>query len=49
MSEILIYTTELEEEFENETVWLNQSQLAKLFNQTKQSISLHIKNCCKEG
>lgn len=32
-----------------DTVWLNQSQMALLFNQTKQNISLHINNCFKEN
>ncbi|WP_425639114.1 RhuM family protein [Algoriphagus yeomjeoni] len=35
--------------FEQETVWLSQDQMASLFNQTKQNISLHINNCYKEG
>ena len=34
---------------EDETVWLSQAQMAMLFNQTKQNISLHINNCFKEG
>ena len=29
---------------ENETVWLSQQQMAKLYDTTKQNISLHIKN-----
>lgn len=33
---------------EDETVWLSPYQMAKLFNQTKQNISLHINNCFKE-
>jgi hypothetical protein len=33
---------------EDETVWLSQQQMAILFNQTKQNISLHIQNCFKE-
>src|SRR5699024_5092668 len=36
-------------EFEQDTVWLSQNQMADLFNQTKQNISLHINNCYKEG
>ncbi len=32
-----------------ETVWLTQGQMQKLFNQTKQNISLHINNIFKEG
>ncbi|MEE9430373.1 MAG: hypothetical protein V3V16_04990, partial [Melioribacteraceae bacterium] len=52
-NKIEIYQTEdkqmeLSVNFENETVWLSQLQLAKLFSQTKQTISLHINNCYKE-
>lgn len=53
MNKIVIYKTqdkktEIEVQFEGDTVWLNQMQMAALFNQTKQNISLHIKNCFKE-
>jgi hypothetical protein len=53
-NEIILYrpneTTEhIEVRIENETVWLNQTQMAMLFGQTKQNISLHINNCFKEG
>ncbi|MHA7128627.1 hypothetical protein [Algoriphagus namhaensis] len=41
--------TQIEVKFEQETVWLSQDQMASLFNQTKQNISLHISNCYKEG
>ncbi|UZD23553.1 RhuM family protein [Algoriphagus halophytocola] len=41
--------TQIEVKFEQETVWLSQDQMASLFNQTKQNISLHINNCYKEG
>jgi len=48
-----IYKTEqgadLAVRFEKDTVWLSQMQLALLFEQTKQNISLHINNCFKEG
>jgi hypothetical protein len=52
MNEIVIYKTldkktEVEVQFEGETVWLTQAQMASLFNQTKQNISLHINNCFK--
>ncbi|MCW2119394.1 RhuM family protein [Flavobacterium sp. 7A] len=40
--------TEIKVQFENETVWLSQGQMAALFMQTKQNISLHINNCFKE-
>ncbi|WP_251178064.1 virulence protein RhuM/Fic/DOC family protein [Adlercreutzia agrestimuris] len=32
-----------------ETVWLNQDQMALLFDTTKQNVSRHIGNCFKEG
>ena len=53
MSEIIIYKTkdrktQIDVKFENETVWLTQQQMANLFGQTKQNISLHINNCFKE-
>lgn len=40
---------QIEVKFEEETVWLTQQQMALLFGQTKQNISLHINNCYKEG
>lgn len=54
MPEIIIYKTsdnevEIKVQIDNNTVWLNQLQMATLFNQTKQNISLHINNCFKEG
>ena len=53
MNEIIIYQskdkkTQIDVKFEHDTVWLTQQQMAKLFGQTKQNISLHIKNCFKE-
>lgn len=39
----------IEVRLEDETVWLSQQQMASLFQQTKQNISLHINNCFKEG
>lgn len=52
-SKIEIYKTdhgtEIEVQFEEDTVWLSQQQLAELFQQTKQNISLHINNSFKEG
>ena len=35
--------------FEGDTAWLSQSQIAKLFQTTKQNISLHIRNIFGEG
>lgn len=40
---------QLEVMFEQDTVWLNQQQIAELFRQSKQNISLHIGNVFKEG
>ncbi|MBL7861881.1 MAG: virulence protein RhuM/Fic/DOC family protein [Cyclobacteriaceae bacterium] len=53
MSGIEIYQThdrhtQIEVKFEGDTVWLSQQQMAMLFKQTKQNISLHINNCFKE-
>ena len=39
----------LQVEFDGETVWLTQHQMAALFDSTKQNISLHINNCFREG
>ena len=52
--DIIIYQsddglTHIDVKIENETVWLNQSQMAELFQTTKQNISYHIGNCFKEG
>ena len=53
MKEVIIYKTkdnktQIEVRFDNDTVWLTQQQMAELFRQTKQNISLHINNCFKE-
>ena len=53
-NEIIIYrpnevAEHVEVRLENETVWLNQIQMAMFFGQTKQNISLHISNCFNEG
>lgn len=40
--------TQIDVKFEGDTVWLNQQQMADLFKQTKQNISLHVSNCFKE-
>src|SRR4030042_4682120 len=52
--QILIYQTEggqtkIEVRLEGETLWLNQAGLAKLYQTTKQNISLHINNIYDEG
>lgn len=52
-SQIVLYQTpdgqtKIEVKLQNETVWLNQTQMAELFQTTKQNISLHIKNIFSE-
>lgn len=54
MNEIVIYqgpdnTTQIEVQFDNETVWLSQSQLVDLFLSSKANISEHIANIFKSG
>ena len=54
MDKIILYTTtdgkaNIKLYARNDTVWLTQSQLAELFNTSKQNISLHINNILKEG
>lgn len=51
--DIIIYKgesgdTEIEVQLEDQTVWLTQSQMVELFQQTKQNISLHIRNIFNE-
>jgi hypothetical protein len=41
--------TKVEVEFENDTVWLTQAQMAELFQTTPQNITLHINNVYSEG
>lgn len=53
-NQIIMYQTEdgltkIDVTLEDETVWLNQAQMAELFQTTKQNISYHINNCFKEG
>lgn len=53
-SEIILYQTEggdtkIEVRLENGNVWLNQGQMAILYQTTKQNVSLHLKNIYKEG
>src|ERR1039457_5073005 len=52
-SEMILYQTEdnqtrIEVRLENETVWLSQTQMAELFQTTKQNVSLHIQNLFEE-
>jgi hypothetical protein len=53
-SQFLVYQTEdgklkIDVRFEGETVWLTQQQMAKLFQTSKQNVSLHIRNTFSEG
>lgn len=54
MNEIVIYkavdnTTQIEVQFENETVWLTQKQMADLFGRNRVAITQHIRNIFNEG
>jgi prophage maintenance system killer protein len=54
MSEILIYQDEnqqsqIEVRLENDTVWLNQKQMAELFDRDYKTISKHVRNVIAEG
>jgi death-on-curing family protein len=54
MSKIEIYTNKnneasIEVQFENETVWLTQSQISDLFGRDRTVISRHLNNVFKEG
>lgn len=51
---IVLYTTDdgntqLEVKLENETVWLTQSQMSRLFGRDRTVIARHIRNIFKEG
>ncbi|MCB2262437.1 MAG: virulence RhuM family protein [Candidatus Thiosymbion ectosymbiont of Robbea hypermnestra] len=53
-SEILIYQSDsgevrIEVRLSDETVWLTQNLMARLYGTTKQNISLHIQNIFEEG
>ena len=53
MSEFLIYQTEdgktqLNVQLEQETVWLNQEQMAELFGRERSVITRHLRNIFKE-
>ncbi len=54
MSKVILYTTDdgqtkIDLKLKDGTVWLSQLQIAKLFNATKQNISLHLKNIFEDG
>lgn len=53
-NKIIIYQTEdgetkLEVKLVNDTVWLNQNQMAELFGKNRKTITEHIINLFKEG
>ena len=50
--EVIIYQTEdgltkIDVTMQDETVWLSQADMSKLFQTTKQNVSLHINNILK--
>lgn len=52
--QVIIYKSidgqsEISVQFEGETVWLTQQQIAELFKTTKQNVNLHIGNIYDEG
>ena len=52
--EIIIYQTEdgltqIETRLQDDTVWLTQGQMVKLFETSKQNVSLHLNNIFKEN
>ena len=52
-NKIIIYTTEdgqvdIEVRLEDENVWLTQNSMAKLFDTTRNNITMHIKNILKK-
>ena len=52
--QFLLYQTEdgrtrIECRFAGETIWLTQSNMAELYQTTKQNVSLHLKNLYEEG
>lgn len=51
--EIVLYqpdnSLKLEVRLENETVWLTQTQMAELFQTTRNNVTMHIANIFKEG
>lgn len=42
-------STQIKVQFEQETVWLNQKQMAELFDRDRKTITRHISNIFKEG
>ena len=51
-NEIILFENQnvkLEVNMKDETVWLNQNQIATLFDKAKSTINEHIKNIYREG
>lgn len=51
-NEIILFenqSVKLEVNMKDETVWLNQNQIAVLFDKAKSTINEHINNIYKEG
>jgi hypothetical protein len=48
-NQIVMYKNRMEVRLDADTVWLTQEQMARLFNKTKQNMSLHVRNIFKEG
>ena len=51
-NEIIIFENQdvkLEVNMKDETVWLNQEQMAKLFDKDRKTITRHIQNIYKDG
>jgi hypothetical protein len=52
MSNIVVYNNgelELKISVNNETIWLNQLQMSKLFDTSTDNVELHLKNIYKEN
>ena len=53
-SQFIIYQaesgeTKIDVRLEDETVWLTQKLMAKLFDTSVPNINMHLKNCYKDG
>ena len=54
MTDLILYTTEdgrsqIKLRAQEQSVWLTQLEMAELFDATKQTISLHLKNVFEDG
>ena len=52
-SQIVLYQPDdsirLEVKLEQDTVWLTQAQMTELFRTTRNNITMHIRNICKQS